>query len=437
MFCSSDQESLTFLVLQGNLILKLQEQLREFAARDSCAEKNTASAMSENGAVGNWGDEALHKELRDKLHALELQCKAYEDAQRAWNAEKDTLARELAVLKKEKDEVADTTLTETASAETAKLRALALALHGSICRIPTQPYTPEAPPVAQTSTGNPNSSAGSKKKSNNKNKQPQVMEISREESVDELVERLQTSGISAANEIFSEVERLKEELKAMKNEMAAIDSGMQQLRNEQQANMADVAGSRSDVDKLSDLVVSLHRAITNSTTNKAPERSVEDLCATLLPSGVSTAQGLYQELDKRGKKLKDLEFRQQYLDLNGSERERLEAQVESTSKQAAAAAEDAEAFRKLAQNLHAAICKDKKVTTTSPGAGSKKVVSSPKGPNNATEQLVQRLKDEGVSTADALHAELEKLRKLARDKVAEVEKLRGDLVGTAVCLFQC
>jgi hypothetical protein len=120
-------------------------------------------------------------------------------------------------------------------------------------------------------------------------------------------------------------------------------------------------------------------------------------------------------------------LRQQYLDLKGGERERLETQVESTSKQAAAAAADAEAFKKLAQNLHAAICKDKKVTTTY------KVSDSPKGPNNATDQLVQRLQGEAVSTADALHAELEKLRKLARDKVAEVEKLRGDLVGTAVC----
>ena len=232
----------------------------------------------------------------------------------------------------------------------------------------------------------------------------------RQECADELVARLQHTGVSAADSVFAEVERLKAQLNALQDQAKSTENDAEQQQLSQQKELEELrakmkemdvqnaqlhldlqgndAVARDDTKKLSELALALYKAIINDTGSPSKPKtfpsSVRDLIE-LCRSGVPAAQDLHNDREQLRRKIKDFELRQQYKDLKGTDKERLEGDIE-----------------KLRKALNDKL--------------------------KETEDMKQKLADSQISS----NAALDEAQKTIKDLQVQNEKLRGDLVGTAV-----
>jgi hypothetical protein len=185
----------------------------------------------------------------------------------------------------------------------------------------------------------------------------------------------------------------------MVSEMSHVLRGLLDLEREEkvegQKNCQDQkaqspSGQHADVNKLTELALSLHMAIINDAAspgkNKPALGSIDDLVARLAPAE-SIARNMHAELEHLRKKVKDFELRQQYKELKGDERQLFQSEVEK--------------LRNAAKEKQAEL---------------------------------EKLQSRAAEAQASGKAELEKFRKALKDRQTENEKLRGDLVGTAVSL---
>jgi predicted RNase H-like nuclease (RuvC/YqgF family) len=167
--------------------------------------------------------------------------------------------------------------------------------------------------------------------------------------------------------------------------MKEMDAQNAQLHRDLQGNDSV---ARDDIKKLSELASALYKAIIHDTGSSSKPKtlpsSVRDLME-LCQLGIPAALDLHNDREQLRRQIKDFELRQQYMDLKGTDKDRLEGEIQKLRK---------DLNDKLKEN----------------------------------ENMKHKLANSGVSC----NAALDEAQKTIKDLQVQNEKLRGDLVGTAV-----